>query len=92
MNDILNLGVHANLIELGYAHQHFDAVYEECGGVENGPALDFYPAFDCYESPEDRIIIDTNGKFVNFEVRDLEQEAFLFNLFHEDLINNASSY
>jgi hypothetical protein len=87
-----NDSIHAGLIALGYTHNHFEEVVEDDGDSENGPHLNHDPAFDSYKSHEDRVIVDENGHFVDFIVRDHAQEKFEFDLFREDLINNASGY
>jgi hypothetical protein len=69
-----NPDAHAHLIALGYRHTQFPCTFEDDGDAESGPHLTGGPAFDEYESDDDRLIIDELGRFAHWELRDLEAE------------------
>jgi hypothetical protein len=70
-----NRGTHDQLVALGYVRTHYPESFEDDGDAESGPHLTGGPAYDEYESADDRVIIDHNGHFAHHEKRDLEWEA-----------------
>jgi hypothetical protein len=58
-----------------YVRTHYPESFEDDGDAESGPHLTGGPAYDEYESADDRVIIDHNGHFAHHEKRDLEWEA-----------------
>jgi hypothetical protein len=72
-----NAAVDAQLVEMGYKRTWHPDSFEDTGDGESGPHLTGGPAFDEYESADERIIIDESGHCAHRELRDLEMEKFI---------------
>lgn len=79
-----NSEVHANLLQAGYVHTQHPADFWDDGDAESGPCLNGHAGYDEYESADDRVIIDDEGKFAHYEVRDLEMEAYIAKMYPSD--------
>ena len=72
----LNVMIHNHLVSMGYVLKAYAAHFWDDGDGESGPHLDGHPAYDVYESPDHRIVVDHRGHVDVFEDRDLAFERW----------------
>lgn len=75
--DPFNADIHAALLAEGFAFTPHEADFEDDGDGESGPHLTGGPAWDEYESDDERIVVAHNGAVVHREPRDLAFEAWV---------------
>jgi hypothetical protein len=72
-----NLEIHHHLVSLGYEFTPFPAEFDD-GDPENGPGFGGCAAWDQYQNASEYICVESDGRVVHREDRDLNVETAFF--------------